>query len=275
VRRIGAIIGCQIDLDKLLEVARPVGPRRCEAAVRTRRPHAPRALARKPVRIGIALDRAFAFYYPDDLAGLEAAGAKLVPFDTLCDTRLPDVDGVFIGGGFPEMFMTELQANAGLRAELRQAIEAGLPVYAECGGLMYLARSIEWNGNSARMVGAIPGDALMHDRPIGRGYVHLQETCAHPWPAAAPQAELRAHEFHYSSLENLAPEVEFAYRVKRGHGTDGSRDGIVYRNVLASYTHQRSVGGNAWPARFVAFVRKIDADGHAAAARPRVDRIAA
>jgi cobyrinic acid a,c-diamide synthase len=273
VRTLGAIIGAHVDLDRLLAVAGHAGQRPRQAAGRMQR----RATARKPVRIGIARDKAFAFYYPDDLAALEAAGARLVPFDTLHDAHLPAVDGVFIGGGFPELFMAELQANVALRGELRDAIEAGLPVYAECGGLMYLARSIAWNGQSARMVGALQGDAVMHDRPVGRGYVHLQETATHPWPAAGETGELRAHEFHYSSLENLAPEVEFAYRMTRGHGVDGARDGIVHRNVLASYAHLHSVGGNAWPARFVAFVRNVGAARRATSTSPVpvVDRVAA
>jgi cobyrinic acid a,c-diamide synthase len=96
----------------------------------------------------------------------------------------------------------------------------------------------------------------MHDRPVGRGYVRLRETAAHPWPLDPP-AEIRAHEFHYSSLERLAPGTRFAYEVTRGHGADGRRDGVVRRNVLASYTHLRSVGGNRWAERFAAFVRKV------------------
>jgi len=91
---------------------------------------------------------------------------------------------------------------------------------------------------------------------VGRGYVHLRETAAHPWPKA-PGTELRAHEFHYSSLEHLPPDLQFAYEVARGHGTDGRRDGIVIGNVLASYTHLRSVGGNEWAQRFAAFVRRV------------------
>ena len=154
--------------------------------------------------------------------------------------------------------MDELEANAGLRAQIRDAIEGGLPVYAECGGLMYLARSLTWKGRTCRMVGALPGDAVMHDKPVGRGYVRLAETGRGPWSVAAdaPAAELRGHEFHYSSLDNLGPDVEFAYRVLRGHGVDGEHDGIVYRNVLASYAHLRSVGGNDWAVRFVRFAAK-------------------
>jgi cobyrinic acid a,c-diamide synthase len=180
---------------------------------------------------------------------------QLVPIDTLHDTHLPAFDGLFIGGGFPETCIDALHANAALRGALRQAIEAGLPTYAECGGLMYLARSITWQGRKAEMVGAIPGDAVMHARSVGRGYVQLQETAAHPW-AAAVGGVVRGHEFHHSSLDGLDPGTRFAYAVQRGHGVDGEHDGVVVHNLLASYAHLRSSAGTEWVARFVDFVRR-------------------
>jgi cobyrinic acid a,c-diamide synthase len=154
------------------------------------------------------------------------------------------------------MHARALEANVALRTRIRNLIDAGLPVYAECGGLMYLARSLVVDGRSYRMVGAIPGDVVMHPRPVGRGYVELERTAAFPWPAAGDSpARVRAHEFHYSSLENLPPDTRFAYTVRRGHGIDGRRDGVVVGSVLASYTHLRSAGRNDWAARFVAHVR--------------------
>ncbi len=216
------------------------------------------------VRIGIPRDAAFGFYYAADLEALEAAGAELVIFDSLHDTRLPPVDGLFISGGFPEMKMTELEANADMRRDIAAAIEDGLPVYAECGGLMYLARRITWRGRTSEMVGAIAADVQMQDRPVGRGYVRLEETGDGPWPLTAEDGqaiEFPAHEFHYSRLENLDPSLEFAYKVRRGTGIDGTNDGIVYRNVLASYAHLRDVGGNRWAERFVAFVRHCKENG--------------
>jgi cobyrinic acid a,c-diamide synthase len=125
------------------------------------------------------------------------------------------------------------------------------------------------------MVGAIAGDAVMRERPVGRGYMHLQETAAHPWPLAGETRELRVHEFHHSALENLAPGLAYAYRVTRGHGVDGRRDGIVYRNVLASYAHQRSVGGNLWARRFVAFVRNVSTTRRVPLPAPLADVLAA
>ncbi|MBL0087363.1 MAG: cobyrinate a,c-diamide synthase [Ideonella sp.] len=249
VREIGRIVAAQVDLGRVqaLAAAAPPQPRTGAPA-----PAAP--MRRADVRIGIARDRAFGFYYPDDLAALQAAGAELVPVDTLQDERLPAIDGLFIGGGFPETCMDALEANAALRGELRQAIAAGLPVHAECGGLMYLSRSITWQGRTARMVGAIPGDTVMHAKPVGRGYVHLQETGAMPW-GTADGGIVRGHEFHHSSLENLDPGVAFAYRVRRGHGVDGQHDGVLVHNALASYAHLRSAAGSQWASRFVEFVR--------------------
>src|SRR3972149_2413797 len=149
-------------------------------------------------------------------------------------------------------------ARSRVRRERGAAIEAGLPAYAECGGLMYLARGIEWNGRRAGMVGVIPADIVMHSRPVGRGYVHLRETGRGlgPRPPALQAPLIHAHEFHYSSVENLAPGVEFAYEVERGHGIDGRHDGIVHKNLLASFTHLRDVAGNPWARRFVDFVRR-------------------
>ena len=208
-----------------------------------------------PLRIGICQDPAFAFYYPGDLEALQAAGAELVPVNTLKDTALPALDGLFIGGGFPETQMHALAANVSMRESIRNAIENGLPTYAECGGLMYLSRSLVWNGEQVPMVGIIPGDAVMHAKPQGRGYVKLQETADMPWPGGDAQAVINAHEFHYSCLENLTAQGRFAYRMRRGTGIDGQYDGWIYRNLLASYTHMRDTAQCHWARRFVAFIR--------------------
>ena len=256
VADLGSAIARQVDLDLLLARiagAPPLEAPSAPAVVTTRAPS-----AEPDLRIGVAQDRAFGFYYPDDLDALREAGATLVRFDTLADTHLPSVDALFIGGGFPELYARELEANAALRARIRGAIDAGLPVYAECGGLMYLARSLTVGGQASRMVGAIPGDVVMHERPVGRGYVVLEETDAFPWPSAAGGRTVRAHEFHYASLENLPPDVKCAYRVKRGHGVDGERDGVIVGNVLASFAHLRSTRDRNWAARFVEFVRASD-----------------
>lgn len=246
---IGERIARQVDLDRLLEISRS------DAALAPPPANPPHAGPR--VRIAVARDAAFGFYYADDLDALAAAGADSVFFDTLHDPSLPECDGLLIGGGFPECFLGELEANASLRADIRRAIEGGLPTYAECGGLMYLARGIEWKGRRAEMVGAVPGEVHMHERPVGRGYVILDTTADHPWRPAnsAGTAPLHAHEFHYSSLTGLPADTRYAYTVRRGHGVDGRHDGIVLHRLLASYTHLRAAAGCDWPARFVAHVR--------------------
>lgn len=242
----------QVDLDHLLkitvtEVSLPSPPPRLK-------PGQPK------IRLAIARDAAFGFYYTDDLEALENAGAELVPFDTLNDAHLPPCDALLIGGGFPESFLDALAANVSLRDEIRAAICAGLPTYAECGGLMYLARSITWHGKTRPMVGVIPGDVMMHERPVGRGYAIIEPTAEHPWwqgcrSASAEFPSLHAHEFHHSEIRGLPSDQRYAYSVKRGHGVDGQHDGIVCHNLLASYIHLRGTAGCDWPARFIDFAR--------------------
>ena len=249
VARIARRIEADVDLDRVRGIAA-----RAEALDAAPPPSRPAQRARD-VRIAVARDAAFCFYYPGDLEALEAAGARLVRFDTLHDPAPPEADGIFIGGGFPERAMGALEANSSMRASLRGRIARGTPIYAECGGLMYLARRIRWNGRSREMVGAIPADVAMHARPRGRGYVVLEPTGDAPWTPRAGGA-LHAHEFHHSSLENRSgPEWRYAYRVRRGHGIDGERDGIVIGNLFASYSHLRDVEGCRWAERFVACIR--------------------
>ena len=252
IRHIRDLIKQQVDLDRLLAVAG-------QAHLAFEPISTPGKPAGQTVRIGIARDAAFGFYYPDDLDALEQAGAELVMFSTLNDKVLPDIDGLFIGGGFPERHMQELAANTELRAQIRTAIENGLPAYAECGGLMYLARSLSWKGERCDMAGVIPGDIVMHERPQGRGYVRLRETANAPWPSSQPQNEFAAHEFHYSSLKNTPDTLDYAYEVIRGTGIDGRNDGIVINNLLACYSHMRDTGQHHWARRFVDFVRQVRA----------------
>jgi cobyrinic acid a,c-diamide synthase len=269
VQRIGQRIAAQVDLQRVCEVAASAPRFQLEPPLPAPAP----VSAAQRVRIAIARDRAFGFYYADDLQALEAAGAELLPFDTLRDNALPaDIDGLFIGVGFPELFLPEMQANAPLRAQIADAIEAGLPVYAECGGLMYLARSIRWQGQTGRMVGAIPADVVMHKKPVGRGYVTLQAGAAMPWPVLRG-TEVRAHEFHYSALEGLPADCTYAWGVARGHGIDGRVDGLVHRNVLAGYAHLRSLGPEGWAPAFVDFVRRCR-DAANTAAQPETAGVA-
>jgi len=257
--RIEAIAGRvaeQVDLHALLDLARTAPA-----------PSAPPATAPgiTPVTglcLAYAQDRAFGFYYQEDLDTLRDAGVELLRLDTLGDSSLPECDGLLIGGGFPEMFAEGLAANAGLRGDIRRAVEGGLPTYAECGGLMYLSRSLRWDGTPHEMVGVVPGDVIMGNRPVGRGYAVLEETDAGPWP---PQRRpIPAHEFHYSHLENLPPGLKYAYRVLRGHGIEDGHDGFVHKQLLASYCHRRGSGPQGWIGPFLEQARAYRSQRNAA-----------
>ncbi len=248
IKTIANIIADQVDLDILQNIAASASTLPTVSINET-----PFKLTHQ-LKIGIAQDEAFGFYYPDDLAAFEHAGATIIPINTLTDTSLPDIDGLFIGGGFPETQLEKLEANTSLRTQIHTAIENGLPTYAECGGLMYLARSINWQGKTHNMVGIIPADCTMHERPQGRGYVQLQHTAASPWPATNSDALIPAHEFHYSGITNIDSQLAYAYQVKRGTGIDGKHDGIVYKNLLANYTHLRDTSRYHWVAHFLKFI---------------------
>ena len=251
IAAIARAINNNVDLDQLIQISK-------QAAVV--KPVTTPMLAKpkfRGLRIGIARDRAFGFYYPGDLEAFRQMGAQLIDIDTIRDRQLAPIDGLFIGGGFPERHAQALAANGSLRESIRNAIEAGLPTYAECGGLMYLAQGLTWDGRSHDMVGVLPAHALMHERPQGRGYVRLEENRDnHPW-SLRPNAStsLRAHEFHYSELTGLAGDAKFAYRVQRGSGIQQQQDGLIYRNLLASYTHLRNTAENPWVKRFLHFVQ--------------------
>ncbi len=245
IHHVGEQVAAQVDLDRLLAIADSAPEREIVATEVA-------ASYDSPVRIGIAHDQAFGFYYSEDLDTLRRARVELIELDTLSAQELPPLDGLIIGGGFPEMFMQSLEANTGLRQSIKLAIEAGLPTYAECGGLMYLSRSLNWQGRTCQMVGVVLGDTLMHDRPVGRGYASLQPTGEDRWQETR---SIPAHEFHYSSLENLPADSIYAYQVKRGHGIDGQHDGYQLHNLLAGYVHRRGTGDQGWITPFLKQVR--------------------
>mgnify|MGYP006422500241 CR=1 FL=1 len=211
--------------------------------------------------MGVAYDRAFNFYYPADLQALQAAGAELIWIDMLAAQQLPErLDGLFIGGGFPERHAAQLAANSSMRRSIQAAALAGLPIYAECGGLIYLCRNLDTGQGIYPMAGVFPIDLQMHPQPQGHGYVRLQITAAAPW-SAAPRGttELPAHEFHYSRITTpqLTPEelgIPCAYRIRGGSGLGNGYDGLVVANTLASYVHLRHTAACPWVDGFMAFV---------------------
>ena len=247
-----------VDLAKLLAIAGAFGP-----AVLPQLPDPPSMP--QTLSLAIARDEAFGFYYPDDLEALERNGARIVYFDTLRDAALPPCDALFIGGGFPELHAARLAANAPLLANVARRIRAGLPAYAECGGLMYLSEGIEVDGVCHPMAGVLPGRCVFHRKPQGRGLVRLTPQQDHPWRLGPDTGEtaIRAHEFHYASLEHVPQSAESAYGVARGHGIDGRRDGLRIFNLLANFAHLRDTGQCRWTAAFLDFARRVGATGDA------------
>ncbi len=251
IATISRVVSDNVDLDQLIEIAQ-----RAQQLKPATSP-LPKRAEFCGLRIGIARDRAFGFYYPGDLEAFRQAGAELVEIDTVRDQSLPPIDGLFIGGGFPERHAASLAANHRLRESIKFAIEAGLPTYAECGGLMYLSQNLTWNGECHDMVGVLDAQAQMYGKPQGRGYVELSENSdQHPWGwQGQPEKSLYAHEFHYSALRRLPGNGQFAYQVLRGKGIQEQQDGLVYKNLLASYAHLRNTSANPWVNRFLGFVK--------------------
>lgn len=204
------------------------------------------------VKIGVAKDKAFCFYYQQNLDALRNAGAQLLFFDTLSDRSLPDVDALYIGGGFPESFLQELENNRQLRQELKAAIESGMPAYAECGGLMYLTRSITRNGKTSEMVGALPADVQFQKAPVGKGYIEIRTKPGKGW--FQTERLIKGHEFHYSRLVDIGSEIEYIFEMERGVGVDGKIDGLVYKNTIAAYSHIHSGVVPEWSEQFVDFI---------------------
>jgi len=246
-----------LDLDGLLEVAASAARLPDGDGAGQIQTSAPAA----PVKIGLFRDRAFSFYYPENLEALQETGCSLVEIDSLNDRELPAVAGLYIGGGFPEVFMEELAANHTLRKAVREAAEAGMPVYAECGGLMYLCEQLAWDGRVAEMAGVFPLRIEMSRKPQGHGYVAAEVT--RPNPFFETGARLRGHEFHHSRLAGVEGDLETAYRLTRGKGAGDGRDGLVYRNVLAAYTHLHVGAAPGWAGAFAARAREFAAGGGA------------
>ena len=236
--RLREIAARHLDLERLSEAARQVSPLRVpDTAVR---PTAERAR----VRVGYFKDTVFTFYYPENLEALANGGAELVPVSSLDDTALPVLDALYIGGGFPEVHADRLVRNRSLMQSVRQASEAGLPIYAECGGLIYLSRSIACGEHRYAMAGVFDLDLRIESQPVGHGYVAVR--IDQPCPFFPVGTEIRGHEFHYSGPVTTLPASSMCMAVERGVGVANGRDGLVKRNTLACYTHLHAGGVASW-----------------------------
>jgi cobyrinic acid a,c-diamide synthase len=240
--RLETIAANHLDVDGLIRIADAAGPIAPEERAPTRTATAATRAAR--VNIGYFRDSVFTFYYPENLEALVAAGARLVPVSSLADTGLPDLDALYIGGGFPETHAEALTRNRAMMRSVRRAAEDGLPIYAECGGLIYLARSIHFRDTVYPMAGLFPVDLSMRSRPVGHGYTSVRVDTANPFYAVG--ATIRGHEFHYSGVDGDESGLTTCFDVECGVGLGGGRDGLVHLNTLACYTHVHADGVETW-----------------------------
>ncbi len=195
-------------------------------------------------KIAVIRDSAFQFYYPDNLEALAAAGAQLVYISPLTDTTLPKIDGLYIGGGFPETHAKELAENIKFRNEIKAAAEGGLPIYAECGGLMYLGKSLVLD-QTYPMAGVLPVEFGFSKKPQGHGYTIATVDVKNPFYEIG--TVLKGHEFHYSKvLEWHGKDQDMIFDMQKGRGIINKRDGVCYKNVFATYTHIHALGMPEW-----------------------------
>lgn len=245
-----------LDVDALMEIAGSAPPLASP-------PPLPRRNPGGECLIGVVQDSAFTFYYPDNLEALERLGASLVPVSPLSDKAFPkNLDALYAGGGFPETHGARLAENRPWMGALAEAARGGLPIYAECGGLMALCNAILWNGERFPMAGVLPFDVEVLAVPQGHGYTELLVDEDNPFFPKGTR--LRGHEFHYSRIVNRAfgpapqPAVQpfTACRVERGAGCFPNRDAIIQDRVWASYTHLHALASPQWATSLVRLARR-------------------
>jgi len=241
-KRLMGIAEDHLDVDAMIEIAHGAGP--LEETPTDEKVGKPGS-----VKLGYFKDSVFTFYYPENLEALERHGARLVPISSLGDEALPEIDGLYIGGGFPETHAEQLSQNRKMMESVKSAAADGLPIYAECGGLIYLARSLRWGEKVHPMTGVLPIDLEMHRRPVGHGYA--MATVDKPNPFYPVGTSIRGHEFHYSGVMGDGDELTSCMSLEKGVGVGGSRDGIIVDGTLACYTHVHADGVPTWASSLV------------------------
>ncbi len=239
------LIEKHVDVDKIVEIAQKAPELEAVEGNPIFEP------SKRDVTVGVIRDKPFSFYYQDNIDALSAK-AKVTVIDSLKDRKLPEIDALYIGGGFPEVFAEELEKNASLRKEIYDFCDSGKPVYAECGGLMFLGESIITENGEFEMVGFLPFKTEMHRRFQALGYCIYK--AIKPNIVSRKGDTVIGHEFHYSKVIPTG-KLEFAYKVKRGKGIDGKHDGVIKKNTLANYIHVHVLSYPTMVRRFVEFAR--------------------
>ena len=224
IRKVSREISDSLDIDKIIQICKNVSDL----------PKAQSKKIKKPIAtVAVALDSSFNFYYHDNLEALRREGAKLKFFSPVSDKKIPKCDLIYIGGGFPEVLGQSLERNTIMRKMIKKHAEEGIPIYAECGGLMYLTKSISFGKKKYKMVGLFDAETQM-TKKMTLNYTEgrITSNCLVSGPA-----KFRAHEFHYSKIGNLARDAKLVYDLKIGEGISGKKDALSEYNTLASYCH--------------------------------------
>ncbi len=237
----GKIIADAVDLDAILRIA----SRASELKVPPSNFSRSDRISNFAVKIGVLKDSAFQFYYPENLEALESRGATIIPISALSSASLPDLDALYIGGGFPETHVIQLAENSRFRDAVFKAAQSHLPIYAECGGLMFLSRNLVIDGTAYPMSGVFPVDTILDRKPRGLGYIEVETIAENPFYPIG--SLIKGHEFHYSfvPMEDTSA-LKYAFRVTKGQGLDGLREGLTRWNVLATYLHIHALGEPLW-----------------------------
>jgi len=243
-----------------LDLARIIAIARAAPLLAAPQPHPAPPPDGRGLKIGVVRDSAFSFYYAENLEALEAAGAEVVPVSALAAAQLPgDLHALYIGGGFPETHAERLAANQGFLRSLREAAERDLPIYAECGGLMLLSRSITWRGGTHAMAGVLPFHVEVCAAAQGHGYAEVLVDAANPFFETGTR--LRGHEFHYSRVLLRSEPPATACSMLRGTGCWRGRDAVLVRKVWAGYTHLHALATPLWTAGLLSAARRFAGPG--------------
>jgi len=228
-----------LDVDRILKIAGEAGDLSEEATSSLHH------VIASSLKIGVIRDSAFQFYYEENFEELKKRGAQLIEVSPLRENKLPDINALYIGGGFPETHAVALAENVNFRSSLYDAIQNGLPVYAECGGLMYMGKSLVLDNREYPMVGALPVVFGLEKKPQAHGYTIIEIEKQNPYFPL--NTVLKGHEFHYSRVLEIHEDHTFmAFKMRRGHGIVRGQDGMCYKNVIATYTHLHAVGAPEW-----------------------------
>ena len=243
-----------VDLEALLQVAQNARPLALSDTQKAQIVIDSHKCAADKVKLGIVRDKAFSFYYPENIEALEEAGAELITVDALHDSKLPDdICGLYIGGGFPEVMAEEISANTSLLEDIKAKADAEFPIYAECGGLMFLSRNIIDGETVYPMTGIFDCDVEMTAKPQGIGYTIQRVLSGNPFYAEGDT--VIGHEFHNSRVVNMGEGLQYGFATERGKCIKPGFDALVYKNTMAGYHHLHVYGAPEWADNFCRLAR--------------------